>query len=137
MKRNYWLMKTEPDVFGWDDLVRDGEGYWDGVRAHAAAANMKAMQPGDLAFFYHSNIGKEAVGIMEIAATAEQDRTDDTGRWVAVRVKPVKPLPHPVTLAAMKAEKRLEGMNLLRQSRLSVAPVSAKEWAVILEMAKG
>ena len=137
MARHHWLMKSEPDVYGWDDLVRDGEGYWDGVRAHAAAANMKAMQPGDHAFFYHSNIGKEAVGIMEIAAAAEPDRTDETGRWVAVRVKPLKPLPHPVTLAAMKAEKRLAGMSLLRQSRLSVAPVSPEEWAVILEMARG
>lgn len=137
MTRNYWLMKSEPDVYGWDHLVKDGEGYWDGVRNNAASAHMKAMKPGDHAFFYHSNIGKEAVGIMEIAAAAEPDRTDETGRWVAVRVKPLKKLANPVSLAAMKAEKRLADMVMLRQSRLSVAPLSAAQWQVILEMAKG
>ena len=134
MTRNYWLMKSEPDVYGWDNLVADGEGYWDGVRNNAAALHMKAMRPGDHAFFYHSNIGKEVVGIMEIAAAAETDKTDDTGRWVAVRVKPLKKLKNPVSLAAMKAEKRLADMTMLRQSRLSVAPVAANEWKVILEM---
>lgn len=136
MARSFWLLKSEPDVYGWDDLVRDGEGYWDGVRAHAAALNLKAMAPGDRAFFYHSNIGLEAVGIMEITHAPEPDRTDPTGRWTAVRVKPVEPLASPVTLKAMKAEPRLAGMRMLRQSRLSVAPVSADEWAVITGMAR-
>lgn len=136
MARSYWLMKSEPDVFGWDDLVRDGEGYWDGVRSHAAAAHLKAMKKGDRALFYHSNIGLEAVGIMEIAAKPEADRTDPDGKWTAVRVKPVAPLAKPVTLKAMKAEAKLAGMTLLRQSRLSVAPVSAEEWKQLLRMSK-
>lgn len=136
MARAYWLMKSEPDVYGWDDLVRDGEGYWDGVRSHAAAGHLKAMKPGDHALFYHSNIGLEAVGVMEIVAAPEADRTDPEGKWTAVRVKPVKPLASPVTLKAMKAEEALAGMSLLRQSRLSVAPVSPDEWKHLLRMAK-
>ena len=131
----YWLMKSEPDAYGWADLVRDGEGYWDGVRNNAAAGHIKAMQPGDLALFYHSNIGLEAVGIMEIVAPAEPDRTDESGRWVAVRVKPVRALPRPVSLKAIKAEPRLADIAMIRQSRLSVVPVSDAHWAVLMEMA--
>ena len=98
----HWLMKSEPDAYGWDDLVREGEGYWDGVRNPTAALHMKAMKKGDQVLFYHSNVGLEAVGVMEVSGEAEPDRTDKSGRWVAVRVKPVKPLPRPVSLKAIK-----------------------------------
>ncbi|MBO9581663.1 MAG: EVE domain-containing protein [Sphingobium sp.] len=133
----YWLMKSEPDVFSFDDLVAKGEAEWDGVRNHAAQLNMKAMAVGDRALFYHSNIGLEAVGIMQISRTAEQDSTDETGKWKAVLVKPVEKLAHPVTLKAIKADPALAGMEMIRQSRLSVSPVTDAEYARILEMAKG
>jgi len=131
----YWLMKSEPDAFSWDDLVRQGRAEWDGVRNHAAQLNMKAMAPGDRALFYHSNIGLEAVGIMEIVRAAAPDSTDDTGKWIAVEVAPVKKLARPVTLKAMKAEPALAGMAMIRQSRLSVSPVTDAEYATILNMA--
>ncbi|HZV56703.1 MAG TPA: EVE domain-containing protein [Sphingobium sp.] len=131
----YWLMKSEPDCFSWDDLVRQGKAEWDGVRNHAAQLNMKAMALGDRALFYHSNIGLECVGIMEIVRTAEPDSTDDSGKWMAVMVAPVEKLARPVTLKAMKAEPALAGMAMIRQSRLSVSPVSEAEYARILEMA--
>jgi len=131
----YWLMKSEPDCFSWDDFVAKGRAEWDGVRNHAAQLNMKAMALGDRAFFYHSNIGVEAVGIMEIVRTAEPDSTDETGKWMAVEVAPVKKLAHPVTLRAMKAEPALAGMAMIRQSRLSVSPVTPEEYRKILEMA--
>lgn len=130
----YWLMKSEPDAFSWDDLVRKGRAEWDGVRNHTAQLNMKAMALGDRAFFYHSNIGLQVVGIMEIVRTAAQDSTDETGRWMAVEVAPVKPFKRFVTLKEIKAEPALAGMELIRQSRLSVAPVRAEEWKKILEM---
>lgn len=133
--RSYWLMKSEPDAYGWDDLVRDGEGYWDGVRNPTAALHMRAMKLGDRVLFYHSNIGLEAVGIMEISGEAEPDRTDTTGRWVAVRVKPVRPLARPVSLKAIKAEPRLAELPMIRQSRLSVVPIGNEEWRVLMEMA--
>jgi predicted RNA-binding protein with PUA-like domain len=133
-KPAYWLMKSEPDTYGWDDLVRDGEGYWDGVRNPTAAMHMRAMKLGDQVLFYHSNIGLEAVGIMEISQEAEPDRTDKTGRWVAVKVKPVKPLPKPVSLKAIKAEPRLAELPMIRQSRLSVVPIDADQWKVLMEM---
>lgn len=133
-----WLMKSEPDVFGWDQLVADGVGTWDGVRNHAAALHLKAMAVGDRALFYHSNIGKEAVGVMRISETAFPDPTEPEGtRWVAVRVVPVAKLAKPVTLAAIKAEPRLADMTMLRQSRLSVAPVAPEHWALIMDMAGG
>lgn len=131
----HWLMKSEPDAYGWDDLVRDGEGYWDGVRNPTAAMHMRAMRKGDRVLFYHSNIGLEAVGIMQVSGEAEPDRTDKTGRWVAVRVKPVKPLKRPVSLKAIKAEPRLAELPMIKQSRLSVVPISAAEWTVLMEMA--
>jgi len=131
----YWLMKSEPDCFSWDDLVQQGKAEWDGVRNHAAQLNMKAMALGDRALFYHSNIGLECVGIMEIVRTAEPDSTDDSGKWMAVMVAPVEKLARPVTLKAMKAEPALAGMAMIRQSRLSVSPVSEAEYARILEMA--
>ena len=135
MSKSYWLMKSEPDAYGWDDLVAEGEGTWDGVRNHRAASNLRAMQVGDEAFFYHSNIGKEIVGIVQVARTAYPDPTDATGRWVCVDMKAVKPVPKPVTLAAMKAEPRLEGLALIRQSRLSVMPVSEAHWKILSRMA--
>lgn len=131
----YWLMKSEPDVFSWDDLVAKGKAEWDGVRSHQAQANMKAMKKGDLAFFYHSNIGLEAVGVMEVVEEAAQDSTDDSGKWISVHVAPREKLARPVTLKAMKADPELVGMILLRQSRLSVAPVSETEFRHILELA--
>ncbi|MBB5984074.1 EVE domain-containing protein [Sphingobium lignivorans] len=131
----YWLMKSEPDVFSWDDLVEKGRAEWDGVRNHAAQLNMKTMALGDRALFYHSNIGLEAVGIMEIVRTAEQDSTDPTGKWIAVEVAPVEKLPRPVTLKAIKAEPALAGMAMIRQSRLSVSPVTDAEYDCILRMA--
>lgn len=135
---NHWLMKSEPDVYGFDTLIAAGEGLWDGVRSHAAAAHMKAMAVGDEAFFYHSNIGKEVVGTMRIVAAAFPDPTQGEGtRWVAVRVQPLRRLKAPVTLGAIKGEPRLSGMTMIRQSRLSVVPVSAQEWRTILEMAGG
>ncbi|MEQ1510065.1 MAG: EVE domain-containing protein [Sphingopyxis sp.] len=132
----YWLMKSEPDAYSWDDLVRDGEGTWDGVRNHAAALHLKAMQIGDQALFYHSNIGKEAVGVMEISAVAHPDPTEPVGtRWVAVRVKPLAPLNRPIALSSFKSDSAFENMAMIRQSRLSVSPVSSTEWAQIMALA--
>lgn len=131
----YWLMKSEPDVYSYDDLVREGEGTWDGVRNHAAALHLKAMQVGDQALFYHSNIGKEAVAVMTISAPAMPDPTEPEGtRWVAVKVKPLRKLARPVPLAVIKGEPRLADMAMIRQSRLSVSPVRDSEWAVLLEL---
>lgn len=133
----YWLMKSEPDVYGWDDLVAEGEGTWDGVRNHRAKNNLAAMKVGDKAFFYHSNIGLEIVGIVEISEAGISDPTDPEGKWAAVRVKPVSKLARPVTLKEIKAEPTLEEMELVRQSRLSVSEVRSPEWKKILSMAEG
>lgn len=134
MKR-LWLMKSEPDAYSWDDLVAEGEGTWDGVRNHRAANNMRAMEVGDQAFFYHSNIGKEIVGIITISQGGLIDPTDPEGRWACVKVKPVRKLKRPVTLAQVKAEPALTEMELVRLGRLSVAEVRPEEWAKVLEMA--
>ena len=130
----HWLMKSEPESYGWSDLVRDGGTEWDGVRNNAARLHLKAMNAGDEAFFYHSMSDKAVVGITRITRGAQPDPKDSD--WVSVRVEPVKALPRPVTLAEIKAEPRLAKMELIRQSRLSVAPVSEDEWATVLEMAK-
>lgn len=132
---NYWLMKSEPDVYGWPKLVADGHGRWDGVRNATAANNLKAMKTGDRAFFYHSNIGKEIVGVMEIVREAYPDSSDPTGRWVMVDVKPLAPVKTPVTLAQVRADKKLKDMALVRFSRLSVQPVTAAEWKYICRLA--
>jgi predicted RNA-binding protein with PUA-like domain len=132
---NHWLMKSEPDAFSWDDLVAKGRAEWDGVRNHMAQLNMKAMKIGDRALFYHSNIGLQCVGIMEIVREAEQDSTDESGKWIAVIVAPVEPLKSFVTLKTIKADPLLSKMAIVRQSRLSVAPVTAEEYARILELA--
>ncbi|NMN06148.1 MULTISPECIES: EVE domain-containing protein [unclassified Novosphingobium] len=132
-----WLMKSEPDVYGWDDLVNEKEGTWDGVRNHLAARNLRTMKEGDLAFFYHSNIGKEIVGIATISVPGLTDPTDPDGKWAAVKVKPVAKLAHPVTLKTIKATPELAEMELVRLSRLSVCAVRRDEWAHILAMAGG
>jgi predicted RNA-binding protein with PUA-like domain len=130
----HWLMKSEPESYGWDNLERDRATEWDGVRNNAARLHLKAMQPGDEAFFYHSMSDKAVVGIMRITRAAEPDpKAPD---WVRVRVEPVRKLDRPVTLAEIKAEPSLAKMELIRQSRLSVAPVRDEEWATILKMAK-
>ena len=136
MSKTYWLMKSEPDAYGWDDLVKDGEGTWDGVRNHRAKNNLAAMKVGDEAFFYHSNIGKEIVGIVTISAAGLTDPTDPDGKWAAVKVKPVRKLERPVTLKEIKADPAFEEMELVKLSRLSVAAVTAKEWKAIQAMAK-
>ncbi|WP_331859218.1 EVE domain-containing protein [Tsuneonella suprasediminis] len=131
----YWLMKSEPDAYSWDDLVAEGEGTWDGVRNHRAKNNLAAMEVGDRAFFYHSNIGKEIVGVVEISVAGITDPTDPEGKWAAVKVKPVEKLPKPVTLKQIKSEPTLGETELVRLSRLSVAEVRPDEWGKILSMA--
>ena len=130
----HWLMKSEPEAFGWADLVRDGGTEWDGVRNNAARLHLKAMKTADEAFFYHSMSDKAVVGIMRITRAAQPDPKNSD--WVSVRVEPVRPLARPVTLAEIKAEPRLAKMELIRQSRLSVAPVRDEEWNVVLELAR-
>ena len=130
----YWLMKSEPDSYSWGDLIRDGGTEWDGVRNNAARLHLKAMKAGDEAFFYHSMSDKAVVGIMRVTRGAEPD--PQAPDWVRVRVEPVRPLPHPVTLAEIKAEPSLARMELIRQSRLSVAPVRDEEWKAVLAMAR-
>ena len=128
----HWLMKSEPGSYSWDDLVRDGGTEWDGVRNNAARLHLKAMKAGDEAFFYHSMDERAVVGIMRIAREARPDPKD--GDWVSVAVEPVRAL-GPVTLKSIKADARLAAMELIRQSRLSVAPVRDEEWAAVLELA--
>ena len=128
----HWLIKSEPESYSWGDLVRDQGTEWDGVRNNAARLHLKAMKAGDEAFFYHSMSDKAVVGIMRITREAQPDPKD--ADWVSVRVEPVRPL-EPVTLSAIKAEPALAKMELIRQSRLSVAPVRDEEWAKILQMA--
>ena len=135
MAKQFWLMKSEPDVYSYDDLVAEGEGTWDGVRNHSAAINLRTMKVGDEAFFYHSNIGLEVVAIMTISHAHFLDPTDEKARFVAVKVKPSRKLAQPVTLKAIKANPKLADMEMLRQSRLSVAPVRTAEWKEILKMA--
>ena len=130
----YWLMKSEPNSYSWDDLVRDGGTMWDGVRNNAARLHLRAMKPGDQAFFYRSVQEPAIVGIMKVVGPGQPDGAD--GSWVKLPMEPVKALPQPVTLARIKAEPRLAKMELIRQSRLSVAPVRDEEWKLILEMAK-
>ena len=133
---NYWLMKSEPSTWSWKnqlDRGQAGEG-WDGVRNHQASNNMKAMEIGDLAFFYHSVNEKQIVGIAEVIHTYHPDPTDTSGRFGMVTIRAVKSMKVPVTLAQIKADDRLQEMALVRQSRLSVTPVSADQWAIIMSM---
>ena len=131
----HWLMKSEPESYSWADLIRDGATEWDGVRNNAARLHLRAMKNGDEAFFCHSMSDKAVVGIMRITREAQPDPRD--ANWVSVRVEPVRALPRSVTLAEIKAEPRLAKMELIRQSRLSVAPVRGEEWQLVLELAKG
>ena len=129
----YWMLRSEPDAYSWDDLIRDGATEWNGVRNYTARNFLKDMQPGDRAIFYHSNTEKAAVGVMEITRAWQPD--GDDGKWASVAVKAVAKLARPVTLAEIKAEPRLKELEMIRQSRLSVTPVRDDEWVVLLEMA--
>lgn len=130
----YWLMKSEPFKYSWDDLVAEKEGTWDGVRNYRARNNLAAMEVGDQAFFYHSREGLEIVGVCEVSVAGITDPTDPEGKWAAVKVKPKDKLPHPVTLKQIKAEPRLADCELVRLSRLSVAEITPEEWQIICEM---
>ena len=130
----YWLMKSEPDSWSWDQQVEKGREAWTGVRNHQAANYLRAMRLGDEAFFYHSNVGKQIVGIVRIVAEGRPDADDP--RFTVVDVEPVRPLKRPVTLQAIKAEPHLAGMALLRQSRLSVQPMMEEEWRMIIGMSE-
>lgn len=131
----YWLLKSEPFKYAWDDLVRDGRTHWNGVRNHQAANNLKAMRVGDRAFFYHSNEGLAIVGVVEIVREAYPDPGDAAGRFVMVDVTPLFPVPVPVTLQQIKANPGLAEFALVRQSRLSVVPVTEAEQGILLAMA--
>ena len=133
---NYWLMKSEPFKYSWDDLVAEKEGTWDGVRNYAARLNLRAMEVGDEAFFYHSREGLEIVGIVEISVADILDPTDETGKWAAVKVKPKRKFDNPVTLKQIKAEPKLEECELVRLSRLSVAKITPEEWKIICKMSE-
>ena len=132
----YWLMKSEPNAWSWDDQLRDGVAEWDGVRNYQASNNMKAMELGDRCFFYHSVSEKRIVGIVEVVKLYYPDPSDASGRFGMVDVKAVKPMVEPVTLAQIKADPRLQELALIRQSRLSVLPVSAAEWKIICELGR-
>jgi predicted RNA-binding protein with PUA-like domain len=131
----YWLVKSEPFKYSWDQFVKDGQTFWDGVRNYQARNNMRAMKKGDLVFFYHSNEGLAIVGIAKVVKEAYQDPTTEDPNWVVVELKPVKKLPRPVTLAEMKADIRLENFSLIRQGRLSVCDVKPEEWGAIEQLA--
>ncbi|HCZ36219.1 MAG TPA: EVE domain-containing protein [Cytophagales bacterium] len=131
----YWLIKSEPFKYSWDQLVTDKQTFWDGVRNYAARNNLKSMKKGDELFLYHSNEGLEIVGIVKIVKEAYQDPTTNETAWVVVDIKPVRKLKNPVTLAQLKAEKRLKNMDIIRLSRLSVGRVTDEEWAIVLELA--
>jgi predicted RNA-binding protein with PUA-like domain len=131
---NYWLVKSEPDAFSWDEQVKNGVEPWTGVRNHSAKNNLKAMKKGDLAFFYHSNIGREIVGIVRVAREAYPDPTAEAGDWVCVDMQAVRAVPRPIPLAEIKADPRFSDLALVRLSRLSVAPVSAEHWSLLCEL---
>ncbi|MEC5144603.1 EVE domain-containing protein [Chitinophaga sp. 212800010-3] len=133
---NYWLVKSEPFKYSWDQFVKDKVTFWDGVRNYAARNNLRAMKKGDIVFFYHSNEGLEIVGLATVAKEAYQDPTTTDPNWVAVDLKPLRAVKKPVTLAAMKAEKRLAKLSLIRLGRLSVSDVKPEEFEVIMEMAE-
>ena len=134
--RAYWLMKSEPFKYAWDELVADGKTYWDGVRNYEARNNMSEMKEGDLAFYYHSNEGKEIVGIAEIVGEAYPDPTTDDDRWVVVDVAPVVPFEEPVSLATIKADPALSEIALVRRGRLSVVPITPAEFRHVAKLGK-
>lgn len=131
----HWLIKSEPFKYSWDQLVKDKQTFWDGVRNYAARNNLRSMKKGDELFFYHSNEGLEIVGIVKVVKEAYQDPTTNETAWVVVDVKPVRRLKNPVKLAQIKADKRLKNMDLIRLSRLSVGSVKDEEWNIVLELA--
>jgi predicted RNA-binding protein with PUA-like domain len=131
----YWLIKSEPFKYSWDQFVKDGQTFWDGVRNYAARNNLKSMKKGDEVLFYHSNEGLEIVGIAEVIKEFYQDPTTEEDTWVVVDLKPVKRLPKPVSLQVIKEDERLSNMDLLRLGRLSVVPVREEEWAIIMSLA--
>lgn len=131
----HWLVKSEPFKYSWEQLVKDKQTCWDGVRNYAARIHLKAMKKGDQVFFYHSNEGMEIVGIAKVAKEAYQDPTAEDEAWVVVDLKPFKKLKHPVTLATVKADKRLGDMALVRLGRLSVQPVTEEEWKIVMALA--
>nr|WP_321986486.1 EVE domain-containing protein [uncultured Lichenicoccus sp.] len=133
-KPNTWLVKSEPDAFSWTQQVERGIEPWTGVRSHQAKTNLVAMRLRDRAFFYHSNIGREIVGVVEVVREAYPDPSREEGTWVCVDMKAVSAFPKPVTLAQIKAEPAFSGMALVRQSRLSVVPVTAEHWRMICRM---
>jgi predicted RNA-binding protein with PUA-like domain len=131
----HWLLKSEPSSYSWERLVADGRTHWDGVRNPQALNNLRAMQSGDRAFFYHSGEGKDIVGVVEVVRTFYPDPNDKSGKLGMVDIAPVMPVRNPVSLAAIKANPELAGLSLIRQSRLSVCPVGEREWATICGMA--
>ena len=132
---NYWLVKSEPSTYSWEQFVKDKKTTWDGVRNYAARIHLRAMKKGDEVLYYHSNEGMEIVGIAKVDKEAYQDPTTEDTNWVAVDLKPYKKLKNPVSLSHVKADKRLKEMALVRIGRLSVQPVSEKEWKIIMETA--
>ncbi len=134
MARQYWLVKSEPSAYSWDDLVREGRDLWDGVRNHQARNNLDAMKRGDLVLFYHSVDAREVVGVARVARESYPDPTTEDPRWVAVDIEPVQPLNEPVTLAQIKQDSTLRDMALVRQSRLSVVPLRRLEFQQILKL---
>jgi predicted RNA-binding protein with PUA-like domain len=133
---NHWLIKSEPFKYSWDKFNKDGKTFWDGVRNYQARNNLREMKEGDLVLFYHSNEGKEVVGIAKVVGEAYQDPTTDDTNWVVVDFAPVEPLKKPVTLAQIKADEKLKDINLVRQGRLSVVSIKAAEFDRILEMSR-
>ena len=133
-ERQYWLIKSEPFKYSWDQFVEDGSTYWDGVRNYQARNNLKELRKGDRALYYHSNEGKEVVGVAEVIKESYQDPTTDDERWVVVDLKPLKKLKRPVTLVQIKADPRLAQMKVVRQSRLSVSPVEPNEFDAVLDL---
>jgi predicted RNA-binding protein with PUA-like domain len=134
---NHWMVKQEPETYSWDDFVKEGRTDWTGVRNYQARNNLREMKPGDRVLFYHSGKDKAVVGIAEVVKSAYPDPTADDPQWVAVDLKPVKPLSAPVQLAAIRYDKRLSGLPLIRQSQLSVMPLTKDEFEVIVGMGNG
>jgi predicted RNA-binding protein with PUA-like domain len=133
---NYWLVKSEPFKYSWDDLLKDGSTYWDGVRNYQARNNLKSMEKGDLVLYYHSNEGKEVVGVARVIKEFYQDPTTQDDRWVVVEIEPVNKLNNPVSLSDIKNDKRLEKVPLVTHSRLSVMPILKKHFETIIKMGK-
>ena len=131
---NYWLIKSEPFKYSWDQFEKDKETFWDGVRNYQARNNLKAMKKGDFVFWYHSNEGMEIVGIAKVVKEAYQDPTTEDPAWVVVNFKPVKKLKSPVSLVIIKADKRFSNMALIKSSRLSVQPVRSEEWEMVMDL---